>query len=299
MQRPDTFGGWRFRPGGGGLLVLLSLPLLSAVFFSLLRGDLPRLGMNVTAFGLLLGAAALIKAGRRLEVEYNERTVAKPPRWPRKLLGGICAGLASGGLAWFSVGYPWPVSLCFGGFAWLGCHLLYGVDPWQEKRLEGAAGVSSNTLTRALSEGEEAIRAIEAARISLRNRELRERLGRIATRAREILRHIQQDPADLRRASKFLNVHLEGARRVSVSYARTHSQGVPGELEDNFRRVLDTIERAFDDQYRRLQEHDRLDLDVKIEVLSKQLREEGFLADSREAATLAIGTPAGDRHREV
>jgi len=70
-------------------------------------------------------------------------------------------------------------------------------------------------------------------------------------------------------------VYLEGAQRVSEGYARTHSKLESGELEDNFRRVLDSIEQVFAQQQARLLEDDALDLDVQIEVLQKQLQQEG------------------------
>ena len=86
---------------------------------------------------------------------------------------------------------------------------------------------------------------------------------------------MEEDPADIRRARRFLNVYLDGAKRVSEGYARTHSRTKQDDLESNFRNVLTTIEDVFDQQHQKLLEHDQLDLDVQIDVLSQQLKKQG------------------------
>ena len=65
--------------------------------------------------------------------------------------------------------------------------------------------------------------------------------------------------------------------RVTEGYAHAHRSGHTGELEENFRNVLQTIEGVFDEQHQKLLEHDKLDLDVQIEVLSTQLKKEGVI----------------------
>ena len=47
-------------------------------------------------------------------------------------------------------------------------------------------------------------------------------------------------------------------------------------METNFRKVLVTIEEVFEQQRKRLLENDVMDLDVQIEVLATQLRNEGI-----------------------
>ena len=51
--------------------------------------------------------------------------------------------------------------------------------------------------------------------------------------------------------------------------------GAEVELEDNFRRVLGTIETVIDEQKERLAENNANELDVQIEVLQLQLEQEG------------------------
>jgi hypothetical protein len=81
----------------------------------------------------------------------------------------------------------------------------------------------------------------------------------------------------LRRARKFLNVYLDGAQKVTEGYAKTHARVAAPDLDDNFRRVLVTIEEVFQEQQQKLLETDITDLDVQIEVLATQLKREGVI----------------------
>jgi hypothetical protein len=72
-------------------------------------------------------------------------------------------------------------------------------------------------------------------------------------------------------------VYLEGAEQVTQGYAATHRLADFSELEQSFRSVLVTIEEVFGEQQKRLLDADLLDLDVKIEVLHKQLKREGIV----------------------
>ena len=111
----------------------------------------------------------------------------------------------------------------------------------------------------------------------LGNRELEQRLQRIAARGREILDQIAARPDERFRARKFLNVYLEGAERVASRYTRGHPLARGGELERNFRSVLVEIETAFEQQLKRQTAQEAFDLDVQIEVLRKQLVREGIV----------------------
>jgi 5-bromo-4-chloroindolyl phosphate hydrolysis protein len=64
---------------------------------------------------------------------------------------------------------------------------------------------------------------------------------------------------------------------VTEGYARLHQETQSKELEENYRRVLITIEEVFREQRQKLLETDIQDLDVKIEVLATQLKHEGVI----------------------
>lgn len=264
-----------FWPSRAWLLLVLPLPLLAGAVVALSKGALGNLVANAASFVLLLYGAVLARQGLAEEAEYHRRKVARPPRVPRKTLAGLLTAAGTMIGAYFGASYSPVISACFGVGAFVGFAMFYGLDPRTEKVIQARRGVTTEEVIEAVAEAERSIAAIDRASREIRGRELTERLRRISALAKNIIDIIEDDPRDLRRARKFLHVYLEGAKRVSEGYARTHRHGTSEELEDNFRRVLVTIEDVFKEQHQKLLENNVLDLDVQIEVLSTQLEREG------------------------
>ena len=261
----------------GMLMFLLPLPVLFAVIASLARGSLGGLLGNATGYALFLVGALLLRHGLLTEAEYGRRRVAKAP-WPLKTLGGGVIALATGVTAYLGANQSLVMAIAFGLAALLGCYLNYGFDPMAAKRFTDRDGVDiTDRVLEALTQAERSIAAIEQSTRDIRNAELNSRLRRIVGLARQILKLLEEDPRDLRRARKFLNVYLDGAQQVTEGYAKTHARATAPELEDNFRRVLATIEEVFAEQQQKLLETDVSDLDVQIEVLTTQLKREGVV----------------------
>ncbi len=267
----------RFPSPKGVLMFLLPLPVLFAAFAALARGNLSELLGNAAGYGLFLAGALLLRRGLLSEAEYDRRRVARAP-YPLKTLGGGFIALATGVTAAFGAGHHPAMAGAFGLAALLGCYLTYGFDPRAAKRFTDRDGVdTTDRVLEALAQAESSIAAIEQATREIRNAELNGRLRRIVAQARKVLTLLEEDPRDLRRARKFLNVYLDGARQVTEGYAKTHARVATPELEDNFRRVLITIEEVFEEQQQKLLESDLSDLDVQIEVLTTQLKREGVI----------------------
>jgi 5-bromo-4-chloroindolyl phosphate hydrolysis protein len=264
-------------PAKGLLMVLLTLPVLIAAIVAMARGLLMAMIGNAVGYGLLLGGAWLLWRGLVADADYERRLVAKTPR-PLKASGGVLIGLGTGLIAWLGVGHHPGIAFAFGVVALLGCRLFYGGDPVTAKRVAGASGLdTTDQVLAALAQAERSIAAVEQSSRDIRQPELNQRLRRVAVLAREILTLLEEDPRDLRRARKFLNVYLDGVQRVVEGYARTHSRAASPDLDANFRRVLTSIEEVFEEQRRKLLESDIMDLDVQIEVLTRQLKREGLL----------------------
>ena len=260
----------------GFLLFLLPTPLLLAAIIALGAGNLGAVLAEGGAFALYMLGALLTRrgalaAGGEPKLRYARRPLASP-----KNLGAALVATATGVAAYFAVGHGLFVSLTFGGIALLAFHLLYGLEPLSAQRIPLSGGDEDERVAKALAEAERRILSIEQAALAIGNSELRERLGCIGARGREILGQIERRPRDLRRARKFLTVYLEGAQQVTRGYAETHKSADSRELEQNFRTVLVTIEEVFAEQQQRLLETDVMDLDVQIEVLTKQLKREGI-----------------------
>jgi 5-bromo-4-chloroindolyl phosphate hydrolysis protein len=265
-----------FRYGRGVLVFLLPLPVLFAVIVSLIKGDLTTLIINTASYGLYLAGAFLIRRGLQNTADDEHRKIAPTPKYPLKTLGAAMVAIATGWVAFIGAGYSFPIATGFGLGALIGCYLLYGFDPRRPKQATDTDGLdTTNQVVQALERAKSIIAGIDQASHKIRNPELTGRLHRITELARQILTVIEEEPKDLRRARKFLNIYLEGAQQVTEGYARTHQHMESQELEDNFRQVLITIEEVFKEQQQKLLENDVLDLDVKIEVLANQLKREG------------------------
>jgi 5-bromo-4-chloroindolyl phosphate hydrolysis protein len=253
------------------------MPLLLAAIIALGAGNLVAVLAEGGAFSLYMLGATLTRRGIRSAHQGPAlRYARRSPVSPRNL-GAFLVTLATGITAYFAVGHGLFESIAFGAVALLAFHLLYGLEPLTPQRIALGGENEDERVVQALAEAEQRILSIEQAARAIGNPELRERLGRIGAQGRQILGQIERRPRDLRRARKFLTVYLEGAQQVTQGYADTHRLADSRALEQNFRTVLVTIEDVFAEQQKRLLDTDVMDLDVQIEVLTKQLKREGIL----------------------
>lgn len=257
-------------------LWVLSAPLLAAAVSALATGRFTGFLGDALGWALIAGAAMLTRQGTSDQGAGRERRFSRGWRLPLKNLAAAALGLGTVVAAVAGVGHPLPIGLAFGAIAVLGYHLVYGLEPLRVGGSFAAADKESRAVADALAEAEVRLIKIERAASAIGNPELRQRLSRIAGQGRGMLEQIAERPSDLRRARRFLTVFLEGTEQVSDGYVRTHHHADSPELEQNFRNVLVSIEDQFIRQRERLRQADVLDLDVQIEVLKKQLEQEGI-----------------------
>ena len=265
--------------GGGWLLIILPLPLLPTLLLVLMQGRIVHSLVIIAAIGLFTSGALLTRWGIASEEDYNRRKIAKAPKIPKKLIGAMTVATGTLLCNLFILDKGLPFSTFLSLLCLLGFYLTYGLDPRRDKSpgIKESFDYSTEEIVRAVSEAENKIKDILNTAKQLTNPELRIRLMRIGDWAKKIVGLIEEDPRDLRRARKFLNVYLEGAHKVTTEYLKTHTKSQSDTLENNFRKVLTTIEEVFTEQHQKLLENDVLDLDVKIEVLNTQLKHEGVI----------------------
>jgi 5-bromo-4-chloroindolyl phosphate hydrolysis protein len=259
------------------LLYLLPLPLFPAAFIALARGNFVNFSTAVAALVLLMAAAALTRRGLKREVENRRLGWSRIAKRPWKMLGAGMAGLATGLCSFFILQQSGLAAAAWGVTTLAGVLLRYRPDNIAYGVHGRLVASRDKAVTQALEEARLKIASIDQASRSIHNPELNRRLRRIINKAMAILTSIADDPATLQRSRKFLKVYLDGAQQVTEGYARLHPEQRPGQLEENFRNVLVTIEDTFTEQQRKLLEKDMMDLDVKIEVLTTQLRNEGVI----------------------
>ncbi len=267
----------------GFLLFVLPIPLLIAAIISLVRGEILHTLVSAAAFAGFMVTAMIAREGFKREGQYQRKRFAKAPKIPFKSIAALFLGVTTGLTALLATKGGFSInhileSAFWGVAALLGFYFSYGLDPRKNKTGGISLNVSADEVFEALEAAEMKILAIEDAGKKINNLELNQHLKSIVKKARNILETIKNNPNDLDRARKFLKVYLEGTQRVTESYAKTHSKNATTDvLNANFKRVLDTIEKTFDEQDEKLKENDRFDLDVKIEVLETQLKREGVV----------------------
>lgn len=263
-------------PRKARLLWLLPLPLIPATVIALASGQFTAFVANGCAYALFVSGALLARQGFHQEVNQQRQRFQTAIRFPLKTLGGLVIALATAITAWAGAGHGLPIALAYGVGAFAAFVLLYGLDPRRLPGVVDSRHTNFEQVAEALQQAEQKILSIEQASSHITQPELNRRLNRIVSLARDILAEIARDPRDLRRARKFLNTYLDGAQRVVAGYVKAHMNGRSYVLEDNFRRILVTIEEVFGQQYQRLLENDLHDLDVQMEVLETQLKREGL-----------------------
>jgi len=266
----------------GFLLYILPFPLLPAALLALRDGEIIQALACGAGFMLTMMAATLIRRGIRLDNEARKRRLRRRASTVQyRMIGAALASIGMFIVAWQGLSAENANSLIqsilYALAVLLGCYLHYDFDPARKDPEIAAVGITTEELVELLDEAEDKILRIEQASKNIHNIEFKDRLRRIVKEARAIVDTIEKDPVDARRARKFLKVYLDGAQQVTEGYARTHTANESHALEDNFRRVLTTIETVVAEQQMKLAENNLSDLDISIEVLQMQLEKEGVI----------------------
>lgn len=266
---------------GGGLkgilLFVLSFPLLFKALVSLWSGHLGALLGNASAYVLLVLGVVLLRRGVIAERRYAARPFGFHQAPPLKATAAAVIGAATAVAAFAAAGHDPVISLLFGAGAAVGTILYYGLDPEQRPLAISGRGIGSDELRAVLKEAYGRLDGIHEVRRGIRSVEFQERLSSIVKQSEAILKAIEEDPRDLRRARRFLNVYLDGILRVTRQYVRTHPQTQSYQLEQNYRALLIDMEGVCRELREKLMRDDVDDLDIQIEVLSKRLRQEGVV----------------------
>jgi hypothetical protein len=273
-SRPKSAAARRY---GGILLFLLPLPLLFKAIAGLWGGDIGQLFGNGASYAVSVLGALVLRRGLIREARYLERPLALTPGPPLKALGAVLIGIATGLAAHLAAGHDAIIATLFGAGALIGTLLYYGLDPRKKSLPAGDFGIGLDELTSALKAAYAKLDGINDARRAIRSREFQDRLNTIVGHSQAILKEIEEDPRDLRRARKFLNIYLDGVLGVTRKFVAASAKGGAPELEQNYRALLMDMETVCKEQHEKLRQNDVVDLDIQIEVLSTRLKREGVL----------------------
>lgn len=261
----------------GFLLYFLALFLLPTILTALIKGQAITVLINAAAFTLYCLAATWLRKGLRAEHADSQSRLQNPTKWPFKALAAVLVAVTTGLLVILNIQQSLLMAAVYAAGAFLGMYLSYGFDQREQINIQPSQGYSGEEIRKTLADALTIIQSIEHANQTIRHSEFNQHIERICDIAAGVIADLQADPRGIRRARKFLNVYLENVQQVVQGYAKTHQQISSESLEQNFRQALDAIESAFQEQRQKLLEDDMFDLDVKIEVLTAQLKREGIM----------------------
>ena len=257
----------------GHLIYLLALPLLPTLLAVIERGDWLRTAVAGTTLGLFVLAALAVRVGTRRQRREAFSRYGRSSTHVLTWLGcvAVSAGCFASDYVLGGRGLSSAGMLAIAGFA--GAYLSYG-SLWARVRPTAGMGYSAEEIAGELQKAERLVQGLEAAARELPHGEMRRRLKRIAVKTYRVLFAIERDPADLRRARRFLNVFLPGAVSIAESYVKADRHGPTDEFDTRFADIHTRTEAVIDAQQSALRDRHAFDLDVQMDVLKTQLEAE-------------------------
>jgi len=262
------------RTGRTIAITLAATPLLLGAFL----GDALHMGRNFAGFALIAFAMFLTREGLAAEAAYDARRVSRRPAMPRKLFGMVLTGLGLAVSA-YEPGVSLAPPLVIAVIGAVLHRMSFGGDPMRDKGMEGFDGIQQDRVIRITEEGEAYLKAMTDAALRLRDRQLETRVASFAATARELFRNVQDNPAALAPARRYLGVYLLGARDATVKFADQYAtQADPAaraEMRKDYEALLSDLEENFTARSQAVLEGGREDLDIEVQVLRDRLAREG------------------------
>lgn len=258
------------------LLYLYALPYLLSLLVKLINGDIINLVLVAAILVSLMLSAVWMGKGLKNKNNYLVRNYPNNTPFPMMFLASLLVGAASFLAAWLVIGYNLFSGIGFGFAATIGCWLWYGLDPVKSKHVSFNGINDSQMALEILQSSESLVINIENANMKIDNIEMSQRLDKITSQARDVLKILYENPKKITKSRRFLNTYLTGAESVVKRYAETHKDSTVQKMEENFREVLINIEQVFLEQHEKLLSSDAFDLDVDIEVLNTLLKKQGI-----------------------
>ena len=282
----ETLEGTRARrlkvdPAGGRSNVLF-VPAIVLVATTFGDGAISLLTALLGALSLTL-AAWLVRGGLRAEAEYNARKVARRPALPRKILAAGFAGIGTALAVFAHSNYSLSLDLLspiLYGIIATGLYLAaFGIDPMQNKGMDGIDTFQQDRVARVVDEAEKHLTTMAETIARARDRQTAARLADFSDTARDLIRTVEEDPRDLTAARKYLGVYLQGARDATAKFADIYSRTQDAQARTDYLALLDDLEKNFAARNRKSLLADRSDLNVEIDVLRERLSREGVRLD--------------------
>lgn len=196
---------------------------------------------------------------------------------PRFILS-VVAGAGIAALFSFVFGFELLISAIFGIGSFLGSLLLLApkkIDPVLEE-LARMHGITPGKLKSIIKDGRKKVRKMRHYAKKIESEKVNKKIEDICCIVENIYKDFEHDPKDVKAARQFLNYYLDATLKIIMQYYNLSKQPSLTETEQKtFKKVektLNTIEKTFEQQLKKLYEDDFFDLDTEIEVLEKTMK---------------------------
>ncbi|WP_084686380.1 5-bromo-4-chloroindolyl phosphate hydrolysis family protein [Paracoccus zeaxanthinifaciens] len=251
-------------------VTLAASPFLLGAFFQSAGGMVA----DLAAFGMIASGMWMTREGLEAQAAFEARRVAKRPAIPRKLFGGVLAGLGLG------IGAAEPGAIAGTGLigaAGLVLHqLAFGLDPWRDKGAEGVDDFQQERADRMIEEGETYLREMRDAIARAGDRRIEARVSMFEASVRHLFERVRANPSGLASARRYMGVYLMGARDATSRFADLYSQTRDEAARQAYASFLDDLEKDFIARADRLLDGNREALDIEMSVLRERLAREGL-----------------------
>ncbi len=260
----------------GIYLYILAFPLILALFFALLGGWTASILSLAIATALYLLGATVARKGFLAEREYHQSTLAKAPRLKYKTVSAVILALATFYTSYFTTPNGLILSIVLAAFFLIGFYLYYGFDLTEDKVGDLGIGVTAEEVIEITGRAKKSVRQLEKIRQDVRDPEVETMIDAVIKETRDVIEAIEKDPNDLSKARKFFNVYLYRTEQISQEYLKNlQNDNIDDTLRENFKTLLQSVTQTIHDQKAKLDQEDITRLDIQIEALNKQLKNEG------------------------
>ena len=281
-ERPRAQRPLRVDPGGARVNLMFLPPVVLAA--TSLTGGATVLVLGLLGALVLASGVWLLREGLMAEAEYNARKIARRPAWPRKIMAAVLTGLGTSMAAYANE--PGLAAPLLFGLATGGLHLAaFGIDPLQNKGLEGVDSFQQDRVARVIDEAEKLLDGMGTAITRAGDRKAERRLAEFQDTARDLIRTVEEDPRDLTAARKYLVVYLRGAHDATVKFADLYARNRDAQARDDYLALLDDLDQNFAARTAKSLLDDHSDLNVEIDVLRARLSREGVRLEQPAPAT--------------
>ncbi|MEO1561815.1 MAG: 5-bromo-4-chloroindolyl phosphate hydrolysis family protein [Pseudomonadota bacterium] len=253
------------------VVAAMAIPLFIAGVLELTSGDVIS---AIIEWGAALGlgfAAWLIDEGEKAQEAFEARQIAKPPSFPRKIFGSVVIGFSVFAIYFGNGDLGFINHILLAGLSTILALVSFGLDPMRSKGLEGEDSFERERVAIAIEKAETYVVEILEAGKRIGDRNLTDRVERMAKSVRTMFRTIEDDPRDLSSSRKYLSVYLKGARDATRKFAELYSRTKDKDARAEYEALLEDLETSFSQRREILLLENRTDLDVEIEVLRERL----------------------------